>query len=48
MNVQPAMMDELEGLIAGKDIGSRAEALRRVTDLFVSGTARFSDDRLVR
>jgi uncharacterized protein (DUF2336 family) len=46
MNVRPAMMDELEGLIAGKDIGSRAEALRRVTDLFVSGTARFSDDQV--
>ncbi len=39
MSAQPAMMDELEGLIASKDIGSRADALRRVTDLFVSGTA---------
>jgi uncharacterized protein (DUF2336 family) len=47
MNVQSAMMDELEGLIASKDIGSRAEALRRVTDLFVSGTASFSDDQIV-
>ncbi len=40
------MMGELEGLIAGKDIGSRAESLRRVTDLFVSGTASFSDDQI--
>ncbi len=46
MNAQPAMMEQLEGLIASKDIGSRAEALRRVTDLFVSGTARFSDDQI--
>jgi uncharacterized protein (DUF2336 family) len=46
MSTQPAMMDELEGLIASKDIGSRAEALRRVTDLFVSGTARFSEDQI--
>jgi uncharacterized protein (DUF2336 family) len=46
MNRQPAAMDELEELIASKDIGSRAEALRRVTDLFVSGSARFSDDQM--
>jgi uncharacterized protein (DUF2336 family) len=47
MHTQPAIMDELEGLIASKDIGSRAEALRRVTDLFVSGAARFSDEQVV-
>jgi uncharacterized protein (DUF2336 family) len=46
MSAQPAMMDELEGLIAGKDIGSRADALRRVTDLFVSGTATFSGEQV--
>lgn len=39
-------MDQLEELIASKDIGSRAEALRRVTDLFVSGSARFSGDQV--
>lgn len=39
-------MDELEELIASKDIGSRAQALRRVTDLFVSGGARLSDDQI--
>lgn len=46
MHAQPAMMDDLEELIASKDIGSRAEALRRVTDLFVSGTTKFSDDQI--
>src|ERR1700692_1141885 len=46
MTAKPAMMGELDELISGKDIGSRAEALRRVTDLFVSGTAKFSDDQI--
>jgi uncharacterized protein (DUF2336 family) len=46
MSAKPAMIDELEELISGKDIGSRAEALRRVTDLFVSGSAKFSDDQI--
>jgi uncharacterized protein (DUF2336 family) len=39
---QPHIMDELEDLIARKDIAGRAEALRRITDLFVSGHTRFS------
>ena len=46
MHAQRPVMDDLEGLIASKDIGSRAEALRRVTDLFVSGSARFSGDQV--
>jgi uncharacterized protein (DUF2336 family) len=47
MNLQSTnAMDELEALIAAKDIGSRADALRRVTDLFVSGSARFSDEQV--
>jgi uncharacterized protein (DUF2336 family) len=46
MSAQPAIRDELEGLIVGKDIGSRAEALRRVTDLFVSGSTVFSGDQI--
>jgi uncharacterized protein (DUF2336 family) len=46
MSAQPAIIDELEGLIARKDIGGRAEALRRVTDLFVSGSATFSADQI--
>jgi uncharacterized protein (DUF2336 family) len=46
MPAQTAVIDDLEGLIASKDIGSRAEALRRVTDLFVSGTAKFSEDQI--
>jgi uncharacterized protein (DUF2336 family) len=46
MSTQAAMLDGLDELIAGKDIGSRAEALRRVTDLFVSGAAKFSQDQV--
>jgi uncharacterized protein (DUF2336 family) len=46
MNVSGDIMDDLEELIASKDIGSRAEALRRVTDLFASGTAKFSPDHV--
>jgi uncharacterized protein (DUF2336 family) len=47
MSASPATaIDDLEKLIASKDIGSRADALRRVTDLFVSGSAKFSDDQI--
>jgi uncharacterized protein (DUF2336 family) len=46
MSAQTALIDDLDALIASKDIGSRAEALRRVTDLFVSGSAKFSDDQV--
>src|SRR5271169_4800882 len=37
----PSLLDELEAAVANRDIGSRAEMLRRVTDLFVSGSDRF-------
>jgi uncharacterized protein (DUF2336 family) len=40
------MIEELEEAIASKEIGRRAETLRRVTDLFVSGSARFSEDQI--
>ncbi len=40
------VLEDLEQLIARKDIGSRAEALRRVTDLFASGAARFSEEQV--
>ena len=46
MTSRTATLDELDELIAGKDIGTRAEALRRVTDLFVSGAATFSGDQV--
>ena len=46
MSVTAETMDDLEELIARKDIGSRAEALRRITDLFASGTVKFSGDQI--
>jgi uncharacterized protein (DUF2336 family) len=44
--VQRGMIDELEEAIASKEIGRRADTLRRVTDLFVSGAAEFSDEQI--
>jgi uncharacterized protein (DUF2336 family) len=46
MIAQKSMIDELEEAIASKEIGRRADTLRRITDLFVSGSAEFSDDQI--
>lgn len=40
------LIDELERAMADKQIGHRAEALRRVTDLFVSQASQLSGERL--
>ena len=41
-----SVIDELEEAIASKEIGRRADTLRRVTDLFVSGCAGFSGEQI--
>jgi uncharacterized protein (DUF2336 family) len=41
-----SLIDELEDAIADKRLGRRAEILRRVTDLFISGSGSFSDDQI--
>ena len=46
MNGQQALIDELEDVIGRNEIGRRAELLRRVTDLFVSGSAEFSSEQV--
>jgi len=46
MNLQNNLIDQLEGVLASKDISRRAEVLRRVTDLFVLGSGRFSEDQV--
>jgi uncharacterized protein (DUF2336 family) len=46
MIVHDSVIDELEEAIASKEIGRRADTLRRVTDLFVSGCAGFSGDQI--
>ena len=40
------LMSDLDDLIAGKEIGHRADALRRITDLFVSNSGQLSDDQV--
>ena len=44
MHAQENLIDQLEGALASKDLSKRAEALRRVTDLFVLGSDRFTED----
>ena len=44
--MQINLVDELEGILASKNISRRAEILRRVTDLFVVGSGRFSEDQV--
>jgi uncharacterized protein (DUF2336 family) len=46
MIAQKSMIDELEEAIASKEIGRRADTLRRITDLFVSSSGGFSDDQV--
>lgn len=46
MNGQQALIDELEDIIGNNEIGRRAEVLRRVTDLFVSGSAELSSEQV--
>lgn len=45
MTAEPNLIEELE-TFAQRDIRQRAEALRRVTDLFVSSAGRFSNDQI--
>ena len=40
------LITQLETAMAGKSVSRRAEALRRVTDLFVLGSGKFSDDQV--
>jgi len=40
-----SLIDELEGVVAHRNIGSRADVLRRVTDLFVTGSDRFDTEQ---
>src|SRR5271170_656682 len=40
------VLDELEAALAAGNIGRRAQILTRLTDLFVGGAARFSDDQV--
>jgi len=41
-----SLVDELESAILQKNIGTRAEILRRITDLFVSGSDHFDPEQM--
>lgn len=43
---QTTLIDQLEGMLASKDVSRRADILRKVTDLFVLGSGRFSEDQV--
>lgn len=46
INSQQNLIDDLESVIADKNIGDRAMILRRVTDLFVVASGKLSDDQV--
>ena len=46
MNAQESLVDELESVLAGNDLSRRAEVLRRITDLFIQGSGKFSDEQI--
>ena len=46
VNAQENLIDQLEGVLASRDMSKRAEVLRRVTDLFIHGSGRFTDDQI--
>ena len=41
-----SLIDELEASISQKNIGSRAEILRQITDLFVAGSEYFDGEQM--
>lgn len=46
MNAGQTLIDDLEGAVASKEIGVRADMLRRITDLFESGASQLSPDQI--
>jgi uncharacterized protein (DUF2336 family) len=46
MNSQENLIDQLESISASKDISRRASILRKVTDLFVLGSGKLSEDQI--
>jgi uncharacterized protein (DUF2336 family) len=46
MSAPAHLIGELQGVLESKDPSGRADVLRRVTDLFVDGSGRFTDDQI--
>ena len=44
--MEATLIDQMEDVLASKDLSRRADILRRVTDLFVVGSGRFSEDQI--
>jgi hypothetical protein len=42
----PSLITELEHAIAGGSVHRRAEMLLQITDLFIDGSVRFSDEEI--
>ena len=45
--LQDNFIDQLEDAVSGKSIAKRADVLKRVTDLFLSGSGKYSEAQLV-
>jgi uncharacterized protein (DUF2336 family) len=43
---QATVIDQLENVLASRDLTKRGEVLRRVADLFVQGSGKFSDEQI--
>ncbi len=46
MTAQESLIDQLESVLASKDLSKRGEVLRRVTDLFIHGSGGFSEQQI--
>ena len=46
MEPQQSLIDQLQCVVASGDLSRRAEMLRRVTDLFIVGSGRFSGEQI--
>lgn len=46
MEAYESLIDQLESAVAGKSMSRRADALRRVTDLFSLGSGQFSEEQV--
>ena len=46
MNPKEGLIDQLEAVLASKNLAKRAQVLRSVTDLFVHGSGRFTDEQI--
>ena len=44
--MEASLIDQLEDVLTSKDVSRRADVLRKVTDLFVVGSGRFSEDQI--